>query len=153
MFKYVQIKKNIIKGQLCVDRTGNSCFPMTFIVSTKYLQWDCSSNLFKISYHKALQIGFKMLKINYLFTMKITFCFIHLSFSLKKENTSSPRPTKVVCLLKPFVLLLHATVAVSSRYNWLFKNVHKYYQAVGIISQLFAHQYVSENFHAYIQIN
>lgn len=85
--------------------------------------------------------------------MKITFCFIHLSFSLKKKIRHL-RPTKVVvCLLKPFVLLLHATVAVSSRYNWLFKNVHKYYQAVGIISQLFAHRYVSENFHAYIQIN
>lgn len=95
-----------------------------------------------------------MLKINYLFTMKITFCFIHLSFSLKKENKSSPLPTEVVvCLLKPFVLLLHAAIAVSSRYNWLFKNVHKYDHAVGIISQLFAHQCVSENFHVYIQIN
>ena len=95
-----------------------------------------------------------MLKVNYLFTIKITFCFIHLSFSLKKENKSSPLPTEVVvCLLKPFVLLLHAAIAVSSRYNWLFKNVHKYDHAVGIISQLFAHQYVSENFHVYIQIN
>lgn len=62
----------------------------------------------------------------------LTFCFIHLSFSLKKKTHLLP------FLLKPVLLVLHAAISINNRYNCcLFKNVHKCYQTVGIILQLF----------------